>query len=113
MAEIPTMACPACSHLPFEEPHGFGASAGCLTCDGTGRIPRRPLTPDEIAALPDGARVVWLPAGSDTYMAREGEIVREHIGGNPGVNTWFGSGTERATVLLCDQDSVWLAEEPA
>ena len=30
----------------------------CVHCDATGRIPRPPLTPDQVAALPDGARVV-------------------------------------------------------
>jgi hypothetical protein len=52
-ASIPTMPCLACSHLPYEEPHGFGAASGCLTCDGAGAIPRPPLTPAEVAALPE------------------------------------------------------------
>lgn len=57
MTEIPTMECPECrgtgrvDDLP-------DAYYPCPQCSGTGSIPRPPLTPDEIAALPDGARVV-------------------------------------------------------
>lgn len=57
MAEIPTMACPdGCEAGRFcagddPAPH----YVECERCNGTGRIPRPPLTPDEIAALPDGA----------------------------------------------------------
>lgn len=51
MAEIPTMECPECAGS------GDGDEAdehrGCHFCDSAGRIPRPPLTPEQIAALPD------------------------------------------------------------
>lgn len=57
MAEIPTMACPECDGRPLRMNENC-TTYGCTDCDGTGRIPRPPLTAEEIAALPDGARVV-------------------------------------------------------
>lgn len=52
MAEpvIPTMACPTCSHHAHPE--------ACSGCMGTGIVQCLPLTPEQVAALPDGARVV-------------------------------------------------------
>lgn len=57
MAEIPTMACPECmgSGRVDDLPDAYYP---CPECRESGRIPRPPMTPDEIAALPDGARVV-------------------------------------------------------
>lgn len=59
MAEIPTMECSQCggSGCAWEPP-----APACGFCDGTGRIPRPPLAPDEIAALPDWTRIIveWL-----------------------------------------------------
>ena len=67
-ASIPTMPCPECGGAGELAEHAsdcgaYGACCGgigveCESCLGTGRIPRPPLTPAEVAALPDGARVV-------------------------------------------------------
>lgn len=60
MNEIPTMECRACGGRgsAVATPQMDGTVRPCHRCDGTGRVPRPPLSLDEIAALPEGARVV-------------------------------------------------------
>ena len=95
-ASIPTMPCPEC-----ECPHA-ALKGGCTTCDTcercgyTGRIPRPPLPPDQVAGLPDGARVVV----EDTAprCLRRGVIT--------------GNADRVATLrLMRDGCRVWLAED--
>lgn len=59
MTEIPTMACdaPGCRNGIAPRPNDCRALP-CTHCHGTGLVHRPPLTPDEIAALPDGVKVV-------------------------------------------------------
>lgn len=100
MAEIPTMECESCNGLG-----GFLTLVGrsiagrrpCPHCNGAGRIPRPPLTPDEIAALPDGARVVARSSrGCHTMSMRIDDPVDRRF---------------LALHARADTASVWLAEE--
>lgn len=53
---IPTMPCHSCGGTGRGD---YWSEDDCDDCGGTGRIPRPPLSPEEVAALPDGARVVF------------------------------------------------------
>lgn len=59
-AAIPTMPCPECDGCGDLAMVGRKAlfRFQCPDCYGAGRIPRPPLTTDQVDALPDGARVV-------------------------------------------------------
>lgn len=103
MAEVPTMACFTCKgNRWLAKFRGLGQDPAseqvdCPACTGTGRIPRQPLTPDEIAALPDGARVVVEWHGGTYGVAT---VNRDEVG------IWLGAG---ATVD--DAHRVWLADD--
>lgn len=111
MTEIPTMECERCdgTGIARRVEEGWGVvRERCYVCDGTGRVQRPPLTPEQVAALPDGARVVVVVANHVDYPAWRGRV---SLGSRHGSDVEIPQPDGTTVCLAADECRVWIADD--